>query len=614
MSRSKQSTPSANEDHPAHKLTFVDDEIKQQLLKTPFKLLIEDENYQAQLKELRNSWKYAFVLQWLFFFRGTIKLINEPVTVDLIEEELVGLTEENLLVRIPVGLAVALIGSKVTIDDFSYRVRYLLGGSSTLLGTDDEPIEYSSLSLVDKFSLLYELILKVQETDNFRKQVERYENESELRFDSIFQKNSEESYFLLSDNRIYLQTLTQWPKIKIPKKYKYAKLTKPEEDLANIEPKLDWKVVAIGIYEIHDFLESIKSNKLMKPLFKNIKDHINDLANEDLQTRKKIIKRKREQQLHQLVSSRKRSSRLQEKEEQTKAEKERLAAEAKEERERQLKLRKQKKLKHKLNYIKKDIEEKLRRNQTSNSRTRNSTTSYIKDNINGQTKSNKDIIELEENKWLFDCVCGIKEKDYDDGTKLICCERCGRWQHLKCQDRDTQQELIRDAEEPFVCQYCKADLEVEVLAKLEQEATAKEKELEERARQRELARLQKEKEIREIEELEKLRKEELEREREKRINERREGSAFSNSEVKPELTILDASHNPLPSLATFQIQPSNPEENGNIAVAIPEESNPLKPTVPQQQETSNESISQNHQSTSSKIPPDQTSLSTSTQS
>jgi hypothetical protein len=82
MSRSKTGTP-VIEDHPAHRLKFVDEEIKAQLLKTPTHLVLEQETYQAQLKELRNDWRYAFVIQWLTYFRGAIRMANDPLTVDV---------------------------------------------------------------------------------------------------------------------------------------------------------------------------------------------------------------------------------------------------------------------------------------------------------------------------------------------------------------------------------------------------------------------------------------------------------------------------------------------------------------------------------------------------
>lgn len=634
MSRSKQSTPAANVDHPANELTFVDDQIKQQLLKTPVKLLLEDDTYKIQLNELRNNWKYSFCLQWLFFFRGASRLTNETITVDLIEEELVGLTEENLMIKIPVALAATLIGSKVTIDDFSYRVRFLLGDSCKLLGTEEAPIEFKSLSFVDKFSLFYELIQRIQKTDNFRAQVEKYENDSELRFDSIFEKNESESYYLLSDNRIYLRTLKNWPKLKIPKKHKHARLTNPEEDLRSIDPELEWECVAIGIYEIHAFLDSIKSNRSMKPLFQNIKDHIDELANEDLQTRKKILKRKRENEMTQMLSSRKRSSRIQMKEEQMKAEQERLAAEAEEQAQRQLKARRQRKLKQKEKLIKEEIEERLRRTQSSTSRTRTSRMSHLRESTPSSNepiptdnaeatittttttptttetkpenetvdvdapepiKLNIDAIELkelQEGEWLFQCHCNINQKNYDDGTKQIVCEKCGRWQHLKCQPRAIQQEMVHNAEEPFICSYCKEDFEIETIEKLEQEEILRLQqeeqrrlELIEKQKQKELAKIQRQEEQRQQEELERHRKEEIERERERererRVQERREAlaaptssssaaTAGQSTEKTPDLPQMGTFNDTatLPSLGTFTATAPSVEETSQPTTEI----------------------------------------------
>lgn len=221
MSRSKTGTP-VSEHHPANKLTYIEEDIKLQLQKTPFQLIIEAENYQQQLNDLRNDWKYAVVLQWLYLFRGAIRLSGEPFSVDILEEELVGLTEPALLNKITTNLVSVLLGAKVTVEDFSFKARYVLGDTTTVLGTEDDPVDFDSLSLVGKFDVLYQLVFQLQYTDNFRKQVEKYEKENELRMEPIFD-DGEESYFLLSDNRIYSRKLNKFPKLAIPRKFKYAK-------------------------------------------------------------------------------------------------------------------------------------------------------------------------------------------------------------------------------------------------------------------------------------------------------------------------------------------------------------------------------------------------------
>lgn len=408
-----------------------------------------------------------------------------------------------------------MIGGKITTDDFSHKVRYLFGDTIDLLGTDENPKEYSTLSLVDKFDVLYNLVYQIQYIDAFKRQVEKYDKENELRFEPIYEgyNNDDEleSYYLLSDNRIYKQTLFNFPEIKIPKKYKNSKNFDPEIELANVEPEVSWECIAIGIYQIHDFLDSVKSIRKFKTLVQNIKYHINDLALEDLNIRKKIVKRKREQQLNELVNNRKRSSRLQQREEQLKIENEQKEAELEIERKEQAKIRAIKNLKRKEDILKKDIEERLKR-QTTSRRTEIS--------IADLKVLDQEPIELGEGDWLFECGCGIRKKNYDDGVKLIVCERCQRWQHLKCQPRIVQQELLRNSNDVFICEWCIHDFELEVIQKIEDDKIRIEKEAEEKQRQKEL---QKQREIEEaarLEAEEQIRQEEAEKEKQRRALER----------------------------------------------------------------------------------------------
>lgn len=424
-----------------------------------------------------------------------------------------GLAEPSVTTKMVTNMTALLLGTKVTMDDFSFRARFLLGDLTLLLGTEDEPVEYNTLSLVDRFEVIYQLISIIEYNDAFRKQVDKYDRAIELRFDPIFD-DGETSYFLLSDNRVYKRTLVSIPEIKIPKKYKYAKMLNPEVDFEDIEPKFEWECVAIGIYQLHDFLESIKNNSHLKPLFKNIKEHIDDLANEDLNNRKKILKRKREQQLNELVSHRKRSSRLQEKEEQMLIEKQKKQEEEARQQEALAKAKLLKRYKQKVKLLEHEAEERLRRQTTSRRAAL----------LEEYKPSSNEEIELEEGDWLFDCYCGTRQKNYDDGVKLIKCERCNRWQHLKCQDRAVRQDLVKNSDEVFICLWCREEIELQVAKKLEEEKLQKEKEAAEKARQREL---QKQKLIEErlrLEEEEKKRKEELERERERRSQERSRAS------------------------------------------------------------------------------------------
>uniref|UniRef100_M4BT00 PHD-type domain-containing protein n=1 Tax=Hyaloperonospora arabidopsidis (strain Emoy2) TaxID=559515 RepID=M4BT00_HYAAE len=55
-----------------------------------------------------------------------------------------------------------------------------------------------------------------------------------------------------------------------------------------------------------------------------------------------------------------------------------------------------------------------------------------------------------EDEWLVDCSCGLKRKNYDDGTSMIQCDICMHWVHAKCADK--LPEAV--AQEKFVCFRC----------------------------------------------------------------------------------------------------------------------------------------------------------------
>ncbi|KAJ0406958.1 hypothetical protein P43SY_005191 [Pythium insidiosum] len=52
--------------------------------------------------------------------------------------------------------------------------------------------------------------------------------------------------------------------------------------------------------------------------------------------------------------------------------------------------------------------------------------------------------------WMFDCACGIRQKNYDDHSRMIECETCQTWQHTLCNG------ISNDMEAPsnFCCSRC----------------------------------------------------------------------------------------------------------------------------------------------------------------
>ncbi|KAG6967549.1 hypothetical protein JG688_00006263 [Phytophthora aleatoria] len=68
-------------------------------------------------------------------------------------------------------------------------------------------------------------------------------------------------------------------------------------------------------------------------------------------------------------------------------------------------------------------------------------------NGSNHTNGSTGTAETAEDEWMVDCSCGLKEKNYDDGTSMIQCDSCSHWVHAKCADK--QPEAV--AQEKFLC-------------------------------------------------------------------------------------------------------------------------------------------------------------------
>ncbi|KAL7682069.1 putative Zinc finger, PHD-type, Zinc finger, FYVE/PHD-type, Zinc finger, RING/FYVE/PHD-type [Plasmopara halstedii] len=87
------------------------------------------------------------------------------------------------------------------------------------------------------------------------------------------------------------------------------------------------------------------------------------------------------------------------------------------------------------------------RNRTSRSKRKHKTAGeMIFEKCNGSAKVEEGV----EDDWMVDCSCGIREKNYDDGTSMIQCDSCSHWVHAKCANK--QPEIV--AQEHFLCFRC----------------------------------------------------------------------------------------------------------------------------------------------------------------
>ncbi|KAG1698493.1 hypothetical protein DVH05_015033 [Phytophthora capsici] len=90
-----------------------------------------------------------------------------------------------------------------------------------------------------------------------------------------------------------------------------------------------------------------------------------------------------------------------------------------------------------------------KRRQSKQSDRMSNGTHLERHHTNGSTGT-ADMKEGAEDEWLVDCSCGLKEKNYDDGTSMIQCDSCSHWVHAKCADK--QPEAV--AQEKFLCFQC----------------------------------------------------------------------------------------------------------------------------------------------------------------
>ena len=367
VSKSKSSTPTvADSSHPANSLSFGNDDQISALSKLHPTLLAnqQDEYNTDTLNDLRASYKYLYVVNWLYHFRGYIKLQLDLFDVDLFELELLNyfpLTPNHLLNfdpeassnaasssmlfinRLKLALISTLQNSKLSsLNNFEKIFRLWFGTDTPLGGTEDlddeqnentengptkptaeDDIEFDTLSISDKFEVLYILISYISSYSKFRDWVDKWGLSAEnLRVNSLIaDPHNTDSYYLLFDsNRLYKRVVL-YPQLVIPKKRKSA----PEYPEGHFKPtqfdiskNIKFELLYKNIYEFDEFLKRLKKSVKLKALVNRL--HQNDVVDaifaSEIKKRKFLVNKRKEVQLATLLATRKRSSRLEAKEKQ----------------------------------------------------------------------------------------------------------------------------------------------------------------------------------------------------------------------------------------------------------------------------------------------------------
>lgn len=343
VSKSKSNTPNVSvPDHPANSLSYGNEDQISALLKLqPIYMPTNKHTNEEVLDKVRSSYKYLYVVNWLYQCRGYIKLQSEYFDVDLFEIELLNMVypppiDESILFinKLKLALISTLQNSKCSsINNFEKIFRLWFGFETALAGNEDDEDEtpepkFDNLLIEDKFEILFTLISYITQYQNFRNYIDKNNVSSDLiRVQSVYSEEvkagTTEDYISLFDHtRLYKRTI-KFPELSIPKKRKLAPEV-PEEFFESEQFDIEstsFEIISKNIYEFNSFLLDIygkRKQKKYKTLYSSLADDMifESIFNAEIKKRKILTNRRKELQLANLLATRKRSSRLEAKEKQ----------------------------------------------------------------------------------------------------------------------------------------------------------------------------------------------------------------------------------------------------------------------------------------------------------
>ncbi|EGV61028.1 hypothetical protein PSN45_002110 [Yamadazyma tenuis] len=281
-----------------------------------------------ELHKIRASFDYLYVINWLYNFKGYLRLSSEYFDVELFEMELL-----NLLDPPPLDESVLFINklktqiinhltnsaSKFSASDFDMVIKRFF--VNTPLGDADTATIFDTLKLSEKFEVLFVILNYLSSLANFRlfldktPDVDLSLNAHILK--SSDTKNKREDYLLLfNSTKVYKRTI-EYPELIVPKKRKDAP-EDPEDffwdqfdvDLAQVS----FSVEAWTLDNFNQFIKTHKKNSTFKSLTTNAFQA--NVVSSEIKKRRIIMNRKKEYQMINLMATRKRSSRIEAKERQ----------------------------------------------------------------------------------------------------------------------------------------------------------------------------------------------------------------------------------------------------------------------------------------------------------
>ncbi|KKK20628.1 PHD finger domain protein [Aspergillus rambellii] len=470
--------------------------------------------------ELRNSWEFANLMQYIAIFGKLMKIDEDFGIEDLENECLKPGTSEKLL---EIGLCLLKWVSShrgLTFDNFDEYTRRQYNAKAPHVpnpfGYDETPNKFSEFDVFLKLRVLHQLtIWTFWNPDRIRDKMpeQREIDQTQWRIEEVGYDREGRYYYILDDNRLYRRTDPPLPPPKPAKsksKRKSARAVRAskrrrvvgaasDDDSdgntngiqADAAPdpfaNMKWECIAITLPDYQEFLDSIKNTRDADE--KILRDRIEEqvlpvIEKEEAAQERQRAKREKELANLQLLAGAKRSSRIAEKAEKERHDRETVEAAQKREveltaarkeeermkkmeserrsrmmtREQRIKDRERKRLLHESELQR--IEEEQKKLERGESR---ASERHLRAELEKQRKNLEDLSQ--EDEWIFDCSgCGVHGENLDDGSHSVACEKCNVWQHSKClgiaQDEAEREDFH------FVCKDCKRREEEAKLPKI----------------------------------------------------------------------------------------------------------------------------------------------------
>ncbi|KAL5419418.1 hypothetical protein PMIN03_000608 [Paraphaeosphaeria minitans] len=461
------------------------------------------------LLKLRNMWPFANLAQYIFLFKGALK-IDEDFGIEELETECLMPQCSPMLAAIGLALLKHVSSHKglttEIFDEYTRRQFVAKAPARNPFGTDEVPNKFDDFNVFTKIRVLQQLsVWTLNNPNTIRERLNPTEAEQlDWRFNPFGYDSKGRTIFVLDDMRMYRRTDAPPPQkakskakarksrsLRTPKRRKTS--TPEPDEPAEVEEVtevndaeaedngfggMQWECVCITYKDYQDYLTSIRKSRHPdeKQLYKDLEaDIIPELAKVAEAQASKEAKKMRELEALQKLATAKRSSRISAKmdrqreiDEADEAERKRREeiAMAKAEQEKQRRMedahesrRQTREQRIRERETQKILqEENLRKLEENEQKLASDEARLSGRHLTAQMKKAKrDLEKLKEKEyWLFDCEkCGLNGECIDDGKPQIQCDEkdgCGVWQHSACHGISAKRAEADDFK--FLCASC----------------------------------------------------------------------------------------------------------------------------------------------------------------